>query len=189
MLLSSLALAQPASSGKAKIGIGFTSDLGFVPAGLTVGWADAVYVAVGGGVGFSCYGGRAILVAPTDTALFGYEGTYCRDLSWQVDAESGSTGLFVGVRRELAPGRYAGFQFGLGYSAGTIDNVGATWDGLYIRPRGSTTIERGPISIDIGPFIQLPILFTQRVNGEAVGAGMLTRLGIEFTIYAGRFGG
>ena len=186
--LSSLALAQPVSSEKAKFGIGVQTDLGFVPSGFTVGWAGTLYVAVGGAVGFSCYGGRAVLIPPSDTAIIGYEGTYCRDLSWQVDADEGSTGFFAGARRKLAPGRYAGFQLGVGYAAGSIDDVDATWDGMYIRPRGSTTVERGPLAIDVGPFIQLPILFTQRVDGDAIGAGMLTRIGIEISVYAGRFG-
>ncbi len=194
LVLSSLALAQsvqtvqPPSAGKAKLGIGVQADLGFVPSGLTIGWAGTLFVGVEGGVGFSCYGGRAIVVTPSDAAVFGYEGTYCRDLSWQVNAESGSTGLFVGARRKLAPGRYAGFQLGLGYSAGTIEDLDATWDGFYIRPRGSASIEQGPVALDVGPFIQLPILFTQRVEGEGIGPGMLTRIGLEFSIYVGRFG-
>lgn len=203
VLLASLALAQqppppptpaPAAepadaTGRPKIGVGFTYDLGFVPTDLTIGWAGQLFVAVGSVVGFSCFGGRAVLIPGSDDVVVGLEGTYCRTLSYQIDADSRSTGLFVGTRRKVDDGQYVSVQLGMGYSGGVVQDGNARWDGMYVRPRAAMTIERGPLAVDVGPFIQLPIFFTQRVEGDSIGTGMLTRIGLELTVYGGRFDG
>ena len=200
MLLTALAFAQqppaaapgpepsPTRTERPKFGVGFVYDLGFVPSDVSIGWAGQAYVEVGAAVGFSCFGGRGIAIAGTDDVLFGVEGTYCRALSYRVDAASRSVGFFGGYRQELEDGRYAGFQIGVGYSGGVVIDPDITWEGMYVRPRGSVMMERGPLGFDVGPFIQIPIFFTQKVEGGSEGAGMLTRIGVELTVYAGRFG-
>lgn len=197
--LASLALAQQplpqspavplvdASDSRPKFGVGVTYDLGLVPGALTIGWAGQAYIAVGSVAGFSCFGGRAVFVPGSDTVVVGLDGTYCRSLSFQLDADSRSMGVFFGTRRRVDEGQYASVQLGVGYSGGSVKSANARWDGMYIRPRASVTMERGPLAVEVGPFLQLPILFTQRVEGDEIGAGMLTRLGIELTVYAGRF--
>lgn len=168
-------------------GLGVTYDLGIVPSGLTIGWAGAPYVGVTSVLGFSCVGGKAMFSPADSPAMVGVEGTWCGALTWTVDAESSSVGGYVGVRSPAGAGRYGTVQFGMGYSGGRVDEGDVSWEGMYIRPRATVMVERGLLAFEVGPFIQLPILFTQRVEGELRGPGMLTRIGIELSVMLGRF--
>jgi hypothetical protein len=180
--------ASTSSAGHAKLGVGIAYDLGIVPLDVSIGWAGQLFVAVSDLIGFSCFGGRAVMVPASDDVMFGLESTYCRDISFRVDAAARSAGFFVGVRQKMDEGQYGSFQLDIGYSGGSSPDNNATWEGMYVRPRGGVIIERGPLAFEAGPFLQLPILFTQKVDGDRVGAGMLVRVGVEVSVYVGRFG-
>jgi len=180
IVTAALLISPPALA--SELGVGVSGDLGVFIRGLTVGTGG---IGAYGSTGIGGVGGKLFFKADAGLRV-GVSGAVDWDLSRYYDAQLWWVGGDFAIERPIGEGRFAGGGVGIGYGQADESIYDYFQDYLYFRTHSTVRQVVGPLGLEVGVYVQLPIVLSQSLRGQPVNLGWIPWMGAEVTIYFNR---